>query len=61
MDEATSSLDEKSENTIVERINKLRGNKTIIVITHRMNTLKYFDKVYKLENKKLVENKLNEK
>ncbi len=57
MDEATSSLDEKSENTIVERINKLRGNKTIIVITHRMNTLKYFDKVYKLENQKLIENK----
>jgi ATP-binding cassette, subfamily B, bacterial PglK len=56
MDEATSSLDEKSENTIVERINKLRGNKTIIVITHRMNTLKYFDKVYKLENQKLIEN-----
>lgn len=61
LDEATNSLDEKTENTIFERINKFKGKKTIIVITHSRNTLRYVDKIYSLENKALIELKLNNK
>ena len=55
MDEATSSLDLDTEKLVVERINELKGKKTIVVITHRLNTLKNCDKIYKIENQKLVE------
>ena len=58
LDEATSALDENTENTIVERINKFKRKKTIIVITHSKNTLRYVDKVFSLENKSLLEKKL---
>ena len=40
MDEATSSLDEKTENFILEQIKELKRKKTIIIITHNKNTLK---------------------
>lgn len=49
-DEATSSLDTHTEKEILESINSLKGSKTIIMITHRLSTLNYCDKVYKLEN-----------
>ena len=52
-DEATSSLDIETENIILEEINKLKNFKTIIYITHKENTLKYADEIYKIKNKKL--------
>ena len=53
MDEATSSLDEKTENFILEQIKELKRKKTIIIITHNKNTLKYCDKVYEIINEKI--------
>ena len=53
MDEATSSLDIESENYIAEQIKELKGNLTIIIISHHQNILKYCDKIYKVENKKI--------
>ena len=53
MDEATSSLDKDTENVIVENINKFKGKKTIIVITHKESTLKYVDKIFEINDKKL--------
>ncbi len=50
MDEATSSLDHEVEKQIVNEINKYKGNKTIIVITHRVSSLKDCDKIFRLEN-----------
>ena len=64
MDEATSSLDIESENYIAEQIKELKGGFTIIIISHHHNILKYCDKIYKVENKKinlLKENNSNEK
>lgn len=53
MDEATSSLDIKTENYISEQIKELKGKLTIIIISHQNNILKYCDKIYKIENKKI--------
>ena len=46
LDEATSSLDGITENEIAISLEKLRGRMTLVVIAHRMSTLKRADKVY---------------
>ena len=52
-DEATSALDLETEKEILETLIKLKGEKTIIFITHRVSILKYCNKVYQLENSDL--------
>ena len=53
-DESTSALDKETENKILFEINKLKKIKTIIYITHKENTLKYADEIYKISNNELV-------
>ena len=53
-DEATSSLDTFTENEILNDINSLE-NKTILMISHRMNTLKFCDKIYLVDNGKIID------
>jgi len=55
MDESTSALDNETEHEIVEEIRQLKGEKTIIVIAHRLTTLQHCDQVYRLENGKIIE------
>lgn len=55
MDEATSALDNKTENEIVEEIKNLKRKNTMIVIAHRLSTLRYCDRIYRIENGKIVE------
>lgn len=55
MDEATSALDNETESEIVNEIRQLKGVKTVIVIAHRLTTLKYCDCIYRLDNGKIVE------
>ena len=54
MDEATSALDSETEKEIVSEIERLKGNKTMIVIAHRLTTLKHCDRIYKLQDGKIV-------
>ena len=49
MDEATSALDNETEHEVINAIKKLHGVKTLIVIAHRLTTLRYCDVIYKLE------------
>lgn len=49
MDESTSALDTETESEIVENIKMLRGQKTLIIIAHRLSTLKHCDRIYSLE------------
>jgi ABC-type multidrug transport system fused ATPase/permease subunit len=51
LDEATSSLDYFTESKILSSIKNLK--KTIIIISHRVNTLNFCDKVYSIDNKTL--------
>ena len=54
MDESTSALDSEVEREIVEEVKRLKKDKTIIVIAHRLSTLKYCDCIYQIEDGKIV-------
>ncbi len=55
LDESTNSLDEKTEKYILNKIYSLKGSKTIILITHNKNLLVKCDKVFNIENGKILE------
>ena len=65
LDESTSSLDNQTENKILNEITRLKGNISIIMISHKLNSLKICDNVYYLENGKIKDmdilNNLEEK
>lgn len=50
LDEATSALDSATENRISESIMKLRGKCTVIVVAHRLSTIRNADQIIYLEN-----------
>lgn len=54
LDEATSALDSKTEAEVMQAITALKGNKTILIVAHRLSTVKKCDQLYKLERGKLV-------
>ena len=47
---STSALDGETENAIMDAINTLSNKKTIIIIAHRISTLKNCDAIYILKN-----------
>lgn len=53
-DEATSALDSETESAVMSSINSLHGKKTMIIIAHRLQTIKECDLVYKVENGKII-------
>ena len=53
-DEATSALDQTTEAQVMEAIYKLDGSRTILLISHRLSTVKRAHKVFLLENGQLV-------
>lgn len=53
LDESTSALDIHTENEILESIMKLKGKITVIIISHRQNTLKYCNKIFQIEKGKI--------
>ena len=55
LDEATSALDEETEKEVMKAVEGLKGEMTILIITHRLSTLSCCDKIYKVYQKKLVE------
>ncbi|MGG7160129.1 ABC transporter ATP-binding protein/permease [Clostridium baratii] len=54
-DEATSNVDVESEEIILDAINKLAKEKTVIVISHRLANVKNADVIYVLDNGEIVE------
>lgn len=55
LDEPTSNLDTLNEGAILKSIKENCTDKTIVLISHRKSTTAICDKVYKLENKKIVQ------
>ena len=57
LDEPTSALDGDSEIKFLNLIDDLKSKKTIIIISHKKDTLKNCDNIYEIQDKKLI--KLN--
>ena len=49
LDEATSALDTENERSVIQALEMLDSNLTIIMIAHRLSTLAYCDYIYRLE------------
>jgi ATP-binding cassette, subfamily B, bacterial PglK len=54
LDEATSALDESIEKEIMDEIYDICKDKTLIIIAHRLSTVNRCEKIYKIENKKII-------
>jgi len=54
-DEATNSLDANNERVIMENLNEFFKGKTVVVVAHRLSTVKNADNIVVLEKGKLVE------
>ena len=57
LDESTSSLDKSTQSKIMNTIFKIMKDKTIIMISHRLETIKNFDKVISLPKCEVIDKK----
>ena len=55
LDEATSNLDSENERKILKAIDDLHGKITILIIAHRLTTIKNADYIYLLDNGQIIE------
>ena len=61
LDEATSSLDSETEDKIQKALSQLTLNKTTIVIAHRLSTILNSEKIYVIDNGKIIDSGNHEK
>jgi len=54
-DESTSSLDNISQNQIKKSIDNIKGKSTVVIVAHRLSTIKNVDKIFFLENGEIVD------
>ena len=54
LDEATSALDNQTEQAVMEAVNNISQDITIILIAHRLNTVKNCDIIFKLEKGEVI-------
>jgi len=55
MDEATSALDSETERAVVAAIAELQGERTIIIIAHRLSTVEGCDRIYLLQEGRVID------
>jgi ATP-binding cassette subfamily C protein len=55
MDEATSALDAESEAEIAKALNQMRGKVTVVLIAHRLNTVQHADRVFLVDQGRVVD------
>jgi ABC-type multidrug transport system fused ATPase/permease subunit len=53
LDEATSSLDTETEREVMKAVRAFKGNKTVIIVAHRLSTVEHCDYLYKLDKGKI--------
>lgn len=61
LDESTSSLDIQTEKRIIEEVRLFKNKKTVIIISHRLSSLKYCDSIYELNSLGLKKIRVQEK
>lgn len=52
LDEATAALDNETENAVMEAIDALQGYKTLVIIAHRLTTIRNCDEIYEIKDGK---------
>lgn len=50
LDEATSALDNETENAVMESIEALQGHKTLVIVAHRLTTIRKCNKIYEIRD-----------
>lgn len=55
LDEATSALDSETESAVMQSIETLRGQKTMLIIAHRLTTIQDADIIYEVKDGKIIE------
>ena len=56
LDEATSALDSETEQAVMDAIDRLQGKKTLLIIAHRLTTIKNCEVVFRVEQGKIIVN-----
>lgn len=59
LDEATNALDNQTQQAVMDALKNINQNITIILIAHRLETLKYCDEIFKVEDGNLIKEKYN--
>lgn len=54
LDEATSALDNETESAVMDAIESLQGHKTLIIVAHRLTTIKSCDEIYEIMDGRAV-------
>ena len=55
LDEATSALDSETETAVMEAIDRLQGRKTLIIIAHRLTTIRNCKMIFKVGDGKITD------
>ena len=55
LDEATSSLDNETENAVMEAIESLQGTITMIIISHRLSTIRNCNRIFEISEGRAIE------
>lgn len=54
LDEPTEGLDRETENSVMQSLQELANNKTLILVSHKPSQMRYVDQVFSIENKQLI-------
>lgn len=57
LDEATSALDTETEGGVMESVRKLQGERTVIIVAHRMTTVAHCSRIFTIEDSRLVDSR----
>lgn len=55
LDEATSALDNETESAVMEAVEALQGKMTLIIVAHRLTTIRNCDKIYEVKDGRAIE------
>ena len=55
LDEATAALDNETEHSLMDAIESLQGKKTLVIVAHRLTTIRNCDHIYEVVEGKIIE------